>query len=185
MTDPTPAPGTPAPAPAPDETATPAADAPAVESTVTVDEAPQPVKPPLTQRPWFKPGLIGAAGGIILGVLLTLAIPAAINTLGSLGGSSQFDSAMSSCDLKAGDGASVSDGGNTLTLNGEGEDDTSGLAVEDLICVLDELGMPDAVFTEMSQTTAMDGRQEADWDNYEASYKYHPDNGLDIVVTTK
>lgn len=30
--------------------------------------------------------------------------------------------------------------------------------------------------------TALEGRQDAEWDNYSASWGYHPDSGLDIVV---
>jgi hypothetical protein len=35
----------------------------------------------------------------------------------------------------------------------------------------------------MDNTRALDGMQTASWGNYEASWTYHPDEGLDVVVT--
>lgn len=62
-----------------------------------------------------------------------------------------------------------------------------GLTVVD--CVLDGLGMPDGDRARMNATRALDGMQEATWsppdyDNqsYAASWTYHPDDGLNLIL---
>lgn len=51
-----------------------------------------------------------------------------------------------------------------------------------MACVLFELKIPDSVVSRIDSTRALDGRQDAKWENYSASWGYHPDSGLDIVV---
>jgi hypothetical protein len=34
----------------------------------------------------------------------------------------------------------------------------------------------------MEKTRALDGRQTASWSFIEASWTYHPDNGLDVII---
>jgi len=55
--------------------------------------------------------------------------------------------------------------------------------VKALECFLDELDVTDAIDSQMSQTTAMMGRQEAEWGDFEISWSYHPDSGVAAVVT--
>lgn len=77
----------------------------------------------------------------------------------------------------------VGDGGNTLLIDHQGEDETSGASIDDVVCVLFELGVPDSVVAQMEATRALDGRQSASWDGYAVSWAYHPDSGLDMIVT--
>lgn len=78
----------------------------------------------------------------------------------------------------------VEDGGRSLFLDMGGEDYGSGdLAYADVQCVLKELGTPESTLTAMGQTRALDGRQSDEWDGLEASWRYHPDDGLDVIVT--
>lgn len=49
------------------------------------------------------------------------------------------------------------------------------------VCTLEELDGPDSVLSKMESTTAMMGRQSDDWDDFEVSWSYHPDNGLDAT----
>lgn len=93
----------------------------------------------------------------------------------------------------------VEDDGATIILEGYGdtltelvgEDDelhdamtTLGLAsTEDQACVLNELEVPMSVASHMSSTRALDGTQTDSWDGYEASWTYHPDDGLNLTVT--
>ena len=42
---------------------------------------------------------------------------------------------------------------------------------------------PDAVVSQMDSTTSLQGRQTASWDGTDASWTYHPDNGLDLILT--
>ncbi|WP_143447450.1 hypothetical protein [Kineosporia sp. R_H_3] len=85
----------------------------------------------------------------------------------------------------ASDGVTVGDRGASLTLDGHGEDDLPGvgLTTDQIGCVASELRVTDAVVAQMDSTTAMQGRQNATWDGFEASWTYHPDNGLDLIIT--
>ncbi len=75
------------------------------------------------------------------------------------------------------------DGGTSVLLDGEGEDVGSGtLTVTQIACVLNEVDIPDSVVYRIDDTRALDGRQNADWDGMTASWSYHPDSGLDLVL---
>jgi hypothetical protein len=80
--------------------------------------------------------------------------------------------------------AQVGDGGDTLTVQTEGEED-DGITYAQLGCFWKELKVTDAVKSEMEATRALDGRQAGDWGDYHASWSYHPDSGFSMVVTIK
>jgi hypothetical protein len=95
------------------------------------------------------------------------------------------------CDLPK---SAIGDEGETLILDGEGKDDlklvdgkmtTVGekLAIEDIGCALGGIGTPDSVVAMMEGTRALDGRQTQTADGYSYTWSYHPDNGLDIIIT--
>lgn len=95
------------------------------------------------------------------------------------------------CDLPD---SAVGDDGTTLILDGEGKDDrklvggemtTVGekLSIEDIGCALAGIGTPDSVVSMMEGTRALDGRQSQDADGYSYTWIYHPDNGLDVIIT--
>lgn len=91
---------------------------------------------------------------------------------------SVLEAASSACGA-----GSTGDGGRSLVLDMAGEDAGSGsLAFSDVICVLEELRTPEAVRTKMGQTTSLDGHVTDRWAGIEASWKYHPDNGLDVIL---
>lgn len=73
------------------------------------------------------------------------------------------------------------DDGRTLIGNGVGVGSGRG-DVTSLGCIFRRLEVPDAVVARFDSTRALDGRQEASWDGYTASWSYHPDNGIDIVI---
>jgi len=90
-------------------------------------------------------------------------------------------SASSSC--KAGE---AGDGGRSLTLDMKGKGVGSGsLSIIDVMCVITKLAVPDSVLDKMNGTTAMDGRVTDSWNGIAASWKYHPDNGLDVILELK
>ncbi|OWU99814.1 hypothetical protein B5D80_28730 [Micromonospora wenchangensis] len=95
-------------------------------------------------------------------------------------GKSKLVLATDKCSVVSAD-ARIGDGGNSLTLDGRGEED-SGLAYTDIVCILNELGAPDHVLSEMDSTRALDGRQSAQWGEIRASWSYHPDQGLDLIL---
>lgn len=51
--------------------------------------------------------------------------------------------------------------------------------------VNDELGFSGAVYQEMCETRAVDGRQSASNGKYEVSWTYHPDRGLEVLYQRK
>lgn len=81
------------------------------------------------------------------------------------------------------DAGEVVDDGRTIVLDMRGEEIFSGdLSYEDVVCVLDELGVPDSVHMKMGATRSVDGRLSDSWGHYEVSWTYHPDDGLDVLV---
>lgn len=90
--------------------------------------------------------------------------------------------------------SAVGDDGATLNLDGAGKDDKSlrdggfvtdpgKLEFEDMWCVMGEIDAPDAVYHMMEGTRALDGRQTHTTDGYTYMWSYHPDAGLDILIT--
>lgn len=79
--------------------------------------------------------------------------------------------------------AQIGDDGYSVTLDGEG-DQSAGLPVEKILCVLrdPDVDVPDAVISQMERTRALDGTRDATWGPFTASWSYHPDRGLDVIV---
>ncbi|MEV4638081.1 hypothetical protein AB0J80_12090 [Actinoplanes sp. NPDC049548] len=102
----------------------------------------------------------------------------------------------------------VKDAGKTVIYDlakpAAGEDDFAHDYTVECIKMVTQL--PEAVYTQMIQTTALQGRQSADWEvdvaalqstmakaslppmhdaTISASWTYHPDNGLDVIFTVK
>jgi hypothetical protein len=97
--------------------------------------------------------------------------------------SSPFLQLQSTCDPSRA-GTTVTDNGQTLLVDSSGEEDFGKLPSAGLDCVLDGLSMPDAVRSHMLGTRALDGRQEDAWPGFTASWSYHPNQGLDLIVRT-
>jgi hypothetical protein len=77
----------------------------------------------------------------------------------------------------------LSDQDLTLTLDMAGEDPNSGdLEVSDIRCLLLALNAPGYVLSTMEKTRALDGRQSEKWATFTASWIYHPDDGLDVII---
>jgi hypothetical protein len=78
----------------------------------------------------------------------------------------------------------LADEDKTLVIDMMGQDYGSGTATfADIECVLDELGAPQSIVAKMGSTRALDGMQTANWSDYEATWTYHPDDGLDVILT--
>jgi len=79
--------------------------------------------------------------------------------------------------------STVGDGGLSLFLDSEGEDFGSGdLDFSEVACILERLEVSDGVYNAMISTRSLDGRQTGEWGDYRASWTYHPDDGLDIII---
>jgi len=92
---------------------------------------------------------------------------------------SVLEAAADQCSLPI----DAQDDGRSLILDMGGSDYLSGdLTYAQVECALSELEVPDSVLARMNSTRALDGRQEADWDGLVASWSYHPDTGLDVII---
>jgi hypothetical protein len=95
-------------------------------------------------------------------------------------GPTRFEAAAADCGLED---SVVGDGGKSLYLDMEGEELLSGeLDYFEILCVLEEVHVPDYVLDHMGSTRSLDGRQSDEWDGIEASWTYHPDDGLDVLL---
>lgn len=71
------------------------------------------------------------------------------------------------------------DGKSVSVERGDGHDEVSVVAGN---CLLDQLGAPSSTWDQVSSTTALMGRQKDSWEGYEATWSYHPDNGLYLLI---
>jgi hypothetical protein len=91
----------------------------------------------------------------------------------------QLRQAFSSCH--SGD---LADQDHTLVIDTAGDDYESGAdSFDGLACTLGKLGTPTSVTAQMDSTRALDGMQSADWGDFSASWTYHPDAGIDLIIT--
>ncbi|WP_454698240.1 hypothetical protein [Arthrobacter humicola] len=56
------------------------------------------------------------------------------------------------------------------------------LTLSDMACVLTAVAVPDSVVSQIDATRALDGMQKASWDKMSATWTYHPDHGLKIIL---
>jgi hypothetical protein len=77
----------------------------------------------------------------------------------------------------------VEDDGTTLIVSTKpNADDALGMTSLALDCVYEELDVPKHVSELIGSTRALDGRQTGEWDKYSASWGYHPDNGMSLII---
>lgn len=92
--------------------------------------------------------------------------------------------AVYGCDMHV---SVLMDDGETLMLDGAGEDDShnssSTHSMEEIACILVELGTPDSIIGKMNSTRALDGMQTDSDGSFEYTWTYHPDDGIDIIIT--
>lgn len=138
---------------------------------------------PAPARPTGRRAWLAVAAGFTGGVLLTGAVVAGW-TMTTSGSGSTLTAAKAECaDSNA--YAKLGDGGRTLDVAGTGEEHPgAGVTSGERACILDELGAPASVRMKMGHTRALDGMQSATWGDYEATWTYHPDDGLQLVITT-
>ena len=141
---------------------------------------PQPAKPNWRTRP------IRTA----IGVVIAIGLIAIIYTLTVMASTTPLQDARASVlnQLTRDDRpiyrshATIGDDGHTLLLDGAGTD-SDGISVNQLGMTLGALDISDAVITRMEHTRALDGMQTGEWGDYAASWTYHPENGLDVIIT--
>lgn len=82
----------------------------------------------------------------------------------------------------ASDYITVVDEGTALIITTEGTE-SYGASINDMACVLTELDMPLNIINRLDTTRALDGTQTGSWAEYDASWNYHPDSGLNLTIT--
>lgn len=115
-----------------------------------------------------------AAGAVVLLVVTSVFVVRALPN-------STFNNAADECLALSDRGLTIDEDGRSMYLNGEGEE-SGGMGVFSQVCILEELGVPDSVFDRINNTNSTMGVQEASWDNFQMSWSYHPNNGLDVSV---
>ena len=149
--------------------------------TVTDDQSAPAAQTPSSSRRDLTIGGVCGGLGLVVGIVGSLLVASVAGGIGSLIPSSAMADATQACEVEADLFIQLGDEGQSLSMQTEGEE-SPGADVADVVCVLGELNVPDSVLTRLSSTRALDGRQSADWSDYSASWGYHPDNGLDIVI---
>lgn len=89
----------------------------------------------------------------------------------------RMEYAAGACKLQTGTTANFGDEGLTLTLSGN-------MLFSMQECILNELDVPDSVLAQIGATRALDGMQRAEWGTVKATWTYHPDDGLDLILTS-
>lgn len=127
-----------------------------------------------------------ALGTFAMGVAAGIALP--VTGTGSRGAEPSPTAAplADAFDLcNAGDtGGEIADEQTTLILDTQGTDDATGVDYTAVTCVLAPLDTPERVTQAMESTRALDGRITDSWDAYTANWPYHPDTGLDLIIST-
>lgn len=88
-----------------------------------------------------------------------------------------------SCELEGDKYAKLGDGGYTITLQGRPKYRSEGPSPDAIGCVLAAVDTPDSVIEQIDSTRALDGMQKASWDQFSATWTFHPDDGAKIIVS--
>jgi hypothetical protein len=82
-------------------------------------------------------------------------------------------------------GIRVSNDGGSLTINTKGKKDSSGASLYDAFCFLAAVDAPEYIYDLVKTTRALDGTREERWGDIRASWSYHPDDGLDLILISE
>lgn len=135
-------------------------------------------EPPRQKRRW-KLGLGMFSLGFFMGIIATVVSVVALAAL-MADGSTNFVAAVNTCE--AFPYAQVSSDGTSMEMTTSGKKEP-GMSVRTLGCLLEELDAPTSLKQRMESTRAIDGTQEEKWGSYRATWTYHPDHGLHVVIS--
>lgn len=120
---------------------------------------------------------------IALIALIALPVVAIVLTVGVAIWLTTDDALATAADKCEVDGAPeivrLGDEGDSLTVAASGQASQTSMASA---CVLNELDAPDSMIAKIVETSAAQGRQEDAWDSWKASWTFHPDDGLQLIV---
>lgn len=127
-------------------------------------------------------GLVMFLLGFLVAIVLVLGAAVALYYL-RFAGAQNFSSALDTCHA-SGSYVRLAADKSSLTLQAENESGR-GLSAPIFRCVLDELDAPASMRQRMLLTRAIDGTQEEQWGLYRATWTYHPDQGLNVVISAR
>ena len=127
-------------------------------------------------------GLVMFLLGFLVAIVLVLGAAVALYYL-RFAGAQNFSSALDTCHA-SGSYVRLAADKSSLTLQAENESGR-GLSAPVFRCVLDELDAPASMRQRMLLTRAIDGTQEEQWGPYRATWTYHPDQGLNVVISAR
>jgi hypothetical protein len=115
---------------------------------------------------------------LIAGTIAAIIVTAVIALI--LTGGTDLKEVGAACDIpEAPEVLAVGDDGDSLTVAGAGQAEAATKAAS---CVLDELDAPDSVRSKVLDTSALDGRQEDDFNDWQVSWTYQPNAGINLIV---
>ena len=148
--------------------------------------------PPARRKPkWPLVAFLAVLAAASLGYLAYALAPAGGEPVGAISMSTTadartqtFEPTVNACD-PGDNGTQITDSGRTLLVDGRATNNAyaPGLDPEGLGCLLDGLSVTEAVRAHMVSTRALDGRQQDAWAGFSASWSFHPDDGLDMIIT--
>ncbi|MGY1660584.1 hypothetical protein ACI78Q_05095 [Geodermatophilus sp. SYSU D00705] len=75
----------------------------------------------------------------------------------------------------------LGDGGDSIIIDTR----SKYTSVAGVACVLNDLGTPESIVSSIDHTTAMMGSRDAEHDGLTYTWSYHPDNGVNLVITNE
>lgn len=123
-----------------------------------------------SKKPWGLKAVVIISVAAVVGVFLFLTIKS--------DSTHPIQEAAETCFVET----NLGDDGSSITFDTEGTEDYSGDDYSDVACTLEALNVPDHVVAQMDSTRALDGTLSATWDEFEASWNYHPDSGMNLTI---
>lgn len=115
---------------------------------------------------------------LVVGTVAALAVTVVAALL--LTGGTSLRDVGATCDVpEAPEIVAVLDDGDSLAVSGAGATDAATKATK---CVLDELDAPDSFRAKILDTAPIDGRQEEAFGDWQVSWTYQPNAGLNLIV---
>ena len=130
----------------------------------------------------IKRGLGMFAFGFVLALVLAVGGVMGLSYLRTVA-SDKLAHSLDACSVNSPYARLASDN-TTLTLVAYGEG-ANGLSQTDFRCILDQIDTPSSVRERMLITRAVDGTQDDVWGTYRATWTYHPEDGLNVVLAIR